>query len=600
MIEWVKLTSLIVDQIFNYGPRISDIFKSKEKKHKQFQLKILCNDIANQLQKNLLNDLKTMMDYSVNIPLKKEEFNEINDVITKLINIESNKIKIKMKDLIIKSFNDIIMDNLICTPKYHNLIIIGSNEIYKIINKFYEDDFTIKDNFDKFQLFCTKKAEFRAGLLLYALDISDKLDLSEIKTTSEINKKTNNIDNMNNNIINDKENTIKLNMKKLSNEILIFIKNHNKVIKDNLNKVISGIIICIDNKNQFEKIKELINYLHLSIKKNKFQLALYLININKCINKEIQNNINNNNFENEIKNININHNIDNNTIVQVNDNDDNHNILNNCKCFPITIIDKDAEILDDEEYNNEIEHFLNEVVINYIDDYMKNNIDNIHCSLNLQFEENIKYYYQKLEKEFNKAVLEMKNFNLKTIPLKVEFESNIKKIFTDIFINHIFPISVKPEINKNIKNQLSNESLVLINDFFNYNLNKVKELTNKGKDEYTMRLIGQVKEKINELFNQLEIDKGEKENIDEYNSLKKNFIDDIIQILNEKIAFGSDVYDLCLAYFYISKDLYKILNDKILEFCQNNIFQSKEFKEDINKRIVQQRERYQRRALNID
>ena len=596
MIEWVKLSSLIVDQIFNYGPKISDIFKSKEKKHKQFQLKILCNDIANQLQKNLLNDLKTMMDYSVNIPLKKEEFNEINDVIQKLINIESNKIKIKMKDLIIKSFNDIIMDNLICTPKYHNLIIIGSNEIYKIINKFYEDDFTIKDNFDKFQLFCTKKAEFRAGLILYALDISDKLDLSEIKTTSEINKNKNNIDNMDNNIINDKENTIKLNMKKLSNEILIFIKNHNKVIKDNLNKVISGIIICIDNKNQFEKIKELINYLHLSIKKNKFQLALYLININKCISKEIQNNINNNNFENEIKNINI----DNNTIVHVNDNDDDNYILNYCKCFPITIIDKDAEILDDEEYNNEIEHFLNEVVINYIDDYMKNNIDNIHCSLNLQFEENIKYYYQKLEKEFNKAVLEMKNFNLKTIPLKVEFESQIKKIFTDIFINHIFPISVKPEINKNIKNQLSNESLVLINDFFNYNLNKVKELTNKGKDEYTMRLIGQVKEKINELFNQLEIDKGEKENIDEYNSLKKNFIDDIIQILNEKIAFGSDVYDLCLAYFYISKDLYKILNDKILEFCQNNIFQSKEFKEDINKRIVQQIDSYQRRALNID
>ena len=601
MIEWVKLSSLIVDQIFNYGPKISDIFKSKEKKHKQFQLKILCNDIANQLQKNLLTDLKTMMDYSVNIPLKKEEFNEINEVIKKLINIESNKIQIKMKDLIINQFNEIIMDNLICTPKYHNLVIVGSNEIYKIINKFYEDDFTIKDNFDKFQLFCTKKAEFRAGLLLYAFNISDKLDLTEIKTPLDLNKDKDSMGKNNNNNINVKENITKINMKKLSNEILVFIKNHNKEIKDNLNKVISGIIICIDNKDQYDQIKELINCLNLSIKKNKFHVSLYLININKCINKEIQNNINNNNIENDFKNINLKHNIDNNTIHVDKDNDkDNDDILNKCKCFPITIIDKDAEILDDEEYNNEIEHFLNDVVITYIDDYMKNNADNIHCSLNLQFEESIKYYYQKLEKEFNKAVLEMKNFNLKAIPLKVEFESQIKKIFTDIFINHIFPISIKPDINKNIKNRLTNESLGLINDFFIYNLNKVKELTNKGKDEYTMRLIGQVKEKINELFTQLEIDKGEKEDMDEYNSLKKNFIDDIVQILNEKIAFGSDVYDLCLSYFYISKDLYKILNDKILDFCKNDIFESKEFKEDINKRIVQQIDSYQRRALNID
>ena len=599
MIEWVKLSSLIVDQIFNYGPKISDIFKSKEKKQKQFQLKILCNDIANQLQKNLLNDLKTMMDYSINLPLKKEEFNEINEVIRKLINIESNKIKMKMKNLIINQFNDIIMDNLICTPKYHNLVIVGSNEIYKIINKLYEDEFTIKDNFDRYQLFCTKKAEFRAGLLLYALNISDKLDLSELKTPLEFNKDKNNMDKNNNIINNDKENEIKINMKKLSKEILIFIKNHNKEIKDNLNRIISGIIICIDNKNQYEQIKELIKYLNLSIKKNNFQLSLYLININKCISNKFQNNINSNNFEKDLKIINIKHNKDNNTIHIDNDNDDS-NILNNCKCFPLTIIDKDAEILDDEEYNNEIENFLNEVVIKYIDDYMKNNIDNIHCSLSLQFSENIQYYFQKLEKEFNKAVLEMKNFNLKTIPLKVEFESQIKKIFSDVIINHIFPISVKPEINKNIKNQLSNESSVLINDFFIYNLNKVRELTNKGKDEYTMRLIGQVKEKINELFNQLEIDKGEKENIDEYNSLKKTFIDDIIQILNEKIAFGSDVYDLCLSYFYISKDLYKILDDKILEFCQNNIFESKDFKEDINKRIVQQIDSYQRRALNID
>ena len=54
MIEWVKVSSLIVDQIFNYGPKISNIFQSKESNQKKFQLKILCNDIANQLQKNLL------------------------------------------------------------------------------------------------------------------------------------------------------------------------------------------------------------------------------------------------------------------------------------------------------------------------------------------------------------------------------------------------------------------------------------------------------------------------------------------------------------------------------------------------------------------
>ena len=76
MIEWVKLSSIILDQIFNYSPKINDLFKSKSSKHKQFQLKILSNDIANQIQKNLLNDLKTMMDYSVNIPLYKEDLED--------------------------------------------------------------------------------------------------------------------------------------------------------------------------------------------------------------------------------------------------------------------------------------------------------------------------------------------------------------------------------------------------------------------------------------------------------------------------------------------------------------------------------------------
>ena len=232
---------------------------------------------------------------------------------------------------------------------------------------------------------------------------------------------------------------------------------------------------------------------------------------------------------------------------------------------------------------------------------MKNNIENIQCSLNIQFSENFNYYCEKLQTGFNKAVEEMKVFNLKTLPLKVEFESQIKKIYNDIIINHIYPIAIRHEKKKIIKSILTNESLNNINDFFNYNLNKVKELTTKGKDEYAMRLIGQVKEKINELFTQLDLDQeGEKERLDEYISLKKSFVNDITQILNEKIAFSSDVYDLCLSYVYISKSLYKTLYEKIIAFCQNNILQNKEFKEDINKRIIQQIDSFQRRVLNID
>ena len=131
---------------------------------------------------------------------------------------------------------------------------------------------------------------------------------------------------------------------------------------------------------------------------------------------------------------------------------------------------------------------------------MDNNIENIHCFLDLQFCENLKLFYEKLEKEFNKAVIEMKNLNLKDIPLKIEFESQMKKIYSDIFVNFIFPISMKLDISKKVKTQLSNESINQINDLFNYNLKKVKELINKGKDEYASRLIGQVKVKINELF----------------------------------------------------------------------------------------------------
>ena len=601
MIEWVKLSSLIVDQIFNYGPKINNIFKSKEKKHKQFQLKILCNDIANQLQKDLLGDLKSTMDYSMNVPLKKEDLDEINEMIKNVIDIESNKIQIKMKDLIISQFNDILMDNLICTPKYHNLVIVGSNQIYKVINKFYNDDLTIKDNFEKFQLFCTKKAEFRAGLLLYALNISDKLDLFETKKPLDLNTNEENIDNKDICLNNKDNKDILINMKKISNEILLFIKNQNKEIKSDIRRKISGIIICIDNKNQYEQIKELINFLNFYINKNQLQLDLYLININKCIDNEMENNIITNiNNRNEFENQNINNNLDNkdsNNIINIKD---NKLIINDFKCFPITISDGSFEILDDEDENNQIDKFLNDLVNKYIEDYTKNNIDNIYCSLNLQFTENLNFYSNKLENEFNKAVSQMKNYNLKNLPLKVEFESQIKKIYSDIFINHIFPLSIKPEINNATKCKLSNESLIEINNFFNNNLNKVKEITNKGKDEYAMRLISKVKEKINELFTQLEVDKEEKENIEEYNQLKKNFIDDITKLLNEKINFGSDIYDLCLSYFYINKYLFKALSEKILEFCEKNIFQKKEFKEEINKRIIQQIDSYQRRALNID
>ena len=601
MIEWVKLSSLIVDQIFNYGPKINNIFKSKEKKHKQFQLKILCNDIANQLQKDLLGDLKSTMDYSMNVPLKKEDLDEINKMIKNVIDIESNKIQIKMKDLIISQFNDILMDNLICTPKYHNLVIVGSNQIYKVINKFYNDDLTIKDNFEKFQLFCTKKAEFRAGLLLYALNISDKLDLFETKKPLDLNTNEENIDNKDICLNNKDNKDILINMKKISNEILLFIKNQNKEIKSDIRRKISGIIICIDNKNQYEQIKELINFLNFYINKNQLQLDLYLININKCIDNEMENNIITNiNNRNEFENQNINNNLDNkdsNNIINIKD---NKLIINDFKCFPITISDGSFEILDDEDENNQIDKFLNDLVNKYIEDYTKNNIDNIYCSLNLQFTENLNFYSNKLENEFNKAVSQMKNYNLKNLPLKVEFESQIKKIYSDIFINHIFPLSIKPEINNATKCKLSNESLIEINNFFNNNLNKVKEITNKGKDEYAMRLISKVKEKINELFTQLEVDKGEKENIEEYNQLKKNFIDDITKLLNEKINFGSDIYDLCLSYFYINKYLFKALSEKILEFGEKNIFQKNEFKEEINKRIIQQIDSYQRRALNID
>ena len=585
MIEWVKVSTIIIDQIFKYGPQISNLFKSKESKQRQFQLKILSTDIASQIEKNLLNDLKAMMDYTLNIPKRKEELEELKKVTQNIVKIESNKMLIKMRDLIINQFNDILLDNLLCTPKYHNLVIVGSSQIYKIIDKLYNENFTIDGNVEKFQLFSTKKPDFRAGLLLYALNISDKLISNKSITPPDLNVTKKKLEK--NNDTKDKDNKDKINiMKKVSNEILIFIRNTNKKFYNSLNRKITGIMICVDNQEEYKKINELIEYLKSSIIKHKFELDLYLIITNKNIDFKIT--YNNDKKATDEHNNNI-----------INIKDENYN-TNDIKHFFITINeDEDLETLE-EEKDSEIENFLNELVYKYIDDYMKNNINNIQCTLNLQYYENIKYYFQKLEKEFNRAVVEMKNFNIKSIPLKVEFESQIKKIFIDIFTNHIYPISIKPVINKNIKSQLTNQSLNHINDFFNYNYKRVKELTNKGKSEYTERLTSQVKDKINELFSEIELDEQDKEKIEEQNLLKKNFVNDIIEILKEKIALGSDIYDLCLVFFYISKDLFRVLYEKIWEFCGKHILQNKKFKEEINKRIIQQIDSYQRKVLNID
>ena len=237
MIEWVQLSAIILDNLFKYGPEIKNIFKSKDKKKRQKELKDLCDDFANKMQKNLLSDLKTLMNFSVNIPLNKNDIKEVNYAINKIIQNESDKLLIKMNDLVVNQFNDIIVDNMLCTPKYHNLVIIGSDKIYKVINKIFEDDLIFKDNIKKYQLFSTKRPGFRAGLLLYALNISDILDIKESKTPSQ------NFISING--INGKD---QIEMKKLSIDILTFIKNKNKKFSDDLSRKISGIMICIDKK----------------------------------------------------------------------------------------------------------------------------------------------------------------------------------------------------------------------------------------------------------------------------------------------------------------------------------------------------------------
>ena len=586
MIEWIKLSSLIIDQIFNYGPKISNIFKSKEKKNKQFQLKILCNDIANEIQKSLLNDLKTLMDYSLTVPLKKENIEEINKTIQNVIKLESEKIIIKMKDIIISQFNDMLIDNLLCTPKYHNLLIVGNNSIYKVINLLYNNKSTLTEKYEKFHLFSTQIADFRPGLLIYALNIDEKLKEEKTPKDSNPNKDDNK---------NKEGDNILKNMKKISNEILVFIKNQNKMNDNLLNRKISGIMICIDSKDDLEKTKQLIINLESSIKNHDFELDLYLIIVNKCIEIKNSENIEEEDDKNEIEN----------NIVNEENNKIKEDIFKNIKNFNFTINDENTEVLDELEEDSDVEKFLNELVKKYIDDYMNSYITNIHCSLALQFEENINYYFNKLEKEFSKAVQELKNFNLKNMPSKVELDSQIRKIISDIFKNLLLPISYnnnlnKTEKNNQNKNNLSNQSLNIINELFNYCLNNMTNLTASAKNEYSKRVLGEVKQKVNELFSQLELDQGKNEKIDENENLKANFVDDITKILSDKIELSTEVYNLCLTYFYINKDLFKCLTENIIEFCKENIFENKDFIENIDKRFAQQMDSRQRRVLNID
>ena len=587
MLEWIKVSSLIIDQIFNYGPKITKIFKTKEQKNKQFQLKILCNDIANEIQKSLLNDLKTLMDYSLTVPLKKENIEEINKTIQNVIKLESEKIIIKMKDIIISQFNDMLIDNLLCTPKYHNLLIVGNNSIYKVINLLYNNKSTLTEKYEKFHLFSTQIADFRPGLLIYALNIDDKLNEEKAPKDSNPNKDDNK---------NKEGNNILKNMKKISNEILVFIKNQNKMNDNLLNRKISGIMICIDSKDDLEKIKQLINNLESSIKNHDFELDLYLIIVNKCIEiKNLENIEEEEDDKNEIEN----------NIVNEENNKIKEDIFKNIKNFNFTINDENTEVLDELEEDSDVEKFLNELVKKYIDDYMNSNITNIHCSLALQFEENINYYFNKLEKEFSKAVQELKNFNLKNMPSKVELDSQIRKIISDIFKNLLLPISYnnnlnKTEKNNQNKNNLSNQSLNIINELFNYCLNNMTNLTASAKNEYSKRVLGEVKQKVNELFSQLELDQGKQEKIDENENLKANFVDDITKILSDKIELSTEVYNLCLTYFYINKGLFKCLTEHIIDFCKENIFENKDFIENIDKRFAQQMDSHQRRVLNID
>ncbi len=83
---------------------------------------------------------------------------------------------------------------------------------------------------------------------------------------------------------------------------MVLLSNNVKIIlylyKKDLNRKITAIIICIDKKEQYEQLKELVNFLNLSIEKHNFELDLYLIMANKYIPFKTEYNINN-----DIKNI---------------------------------------------------------------------------------------------------------------------------------------------------------------------------------------------------------------------------------------------------------------------------------------------------------
>ena len=84
--------------------------------------------------------------------------------------------------------------------------------------------------------------------------------------------------------------------------IIVLLSNNVKIIlylyKNDLNRKITCMIICIYKKEQYEQLKELVNFLNSSIEKQNFELDLYLIIANKCFPFKTEYNINN-----DIKNI---------------------------------------------------------------------------------------------------------------------------------------------------------------------------------------------------------------------------------------------------------------------------------------------------------
>ena len=120
MIEWVKLSSVIIDQIFNYGPKIHDILKEKSNEKKKKLLQSLSNNIVEEILKDLLRELKKLMDYSISNPLSKEEIEKLTEIINTVIKNEQTPMYDKMKNIIISQMYDLMTDNLLFVPKYQN------------------------------------------------------------------------------------------------------------------------------------------------------------------------------------------------------------------------------------------------------------------------------------------------------------------------------------------------------------------------------------------------------------------------------------------------------------------------------------------------